>query len=159
LTDCCQPALPFDTRPTRRYRPGRAPANLVLQAVGFTLPLLSPEARCALTAPFHHCPRCCLAPHCFVLRSKAWGRATARHGGCVFSVALSRPPCFLAPHCFALRSKAWGRAKARRGEVAVSHHRCPVLLGLSSPHRFNGAERPPDPLFLIDYFAANQRTV
>jgi hypothetical protein len=42
-------------RPTRRYRPGEAPACLVLQAVGFALPGLSPIPRCALTAPFHHC--------------------------------------------------------------------------------------------------------
>ncbi len=34
--------------------------------------------------------------------------------------------------------------------MAVSHHRCPVLLGLSSgPHKAN--RRPPDPLYKILY--------
>ena len=46
--------------------------------------------------------------------------------GCVFSVALSR-----------------GLPR-----VAVSHHRCPVLLGLSSGFYRN--QRPPDPLFIIN---------
>jgi len=46
-------------------------AYLVLQAVGFAMPPMSPPARCALTAPFHHC----LCPKAI---------------GCVFSVALSR---------------------------------------------------------------------
>ena len=58
-------------------RSGKATSYLVLQAVGFALPASSPAPRCALTAPFHHCPRRCLA--------------TARRGGCVFSVALSLP--------------------------------------------------------------------
>ena len=35
--------------------PGPSTGCLVLQAVGFALPELSPTPRCALTAPFHHC--------------------------------------------------------------------------------------------------------
>ena len=80
-------------RPTRwqsgklnRSRSGRATSFLVFQAVGFALPAPSPAPRCALTAPFHHCPRRCLA--------------TARRGGCVFSVALSLglPPVAVSHH-------------------------------------------------------------
>ena len=47
------------SRPTRRSngtdRPVslRSPSCLVLLPVGFTLPVLSPAPRCALTAPFH----------------------------------------------------------------------------------------------------------
>ena len=62
MTGCCQPALPFGTRPTRRSSgklnrsySGRVTGCLVLQVVGFTLPAPSPAPRCALTAPFHHC--------------------------------------------------------------------------------------------------------
>ena len=44
-------------QPTRRLRTGRpqAPPYLVLLRAGFCLPPTLPEARCALTAPFHHC--------------------------------------------------------------------------------------------------------
>src|SRR4051812_2250834 len=44
-------------QPTRRLRTGRprAPPYLVLLRAGFCVPPLLPEARCALTAPFHHC--------------------------------------------------------------------------------------------------------
>lgn len=49
--------------------------------------------------------------------------------GCVFSVALSR-----------------GSPR-----VAVSHHRCPALLGLSSLHCFRNTERSPNPLRGILY--------
>ena len=53
-------------RPTRklwRAEPARAPRRtllpyLVLLRVGFSLPPPSPEARCALTAPFHPYPAC-----------------------------------------------------------------------------------------------------
>jgi len=34
---------------------GRVTSYLVLQAVGFALPVSSPTPRCALTAPFHRC--------------------------------------------------------------------------------------------------------
>src|SRR4051812_1626942 len=44
-------------RPTRRLRTGRpqTPPYLVLLRAGFCLPPVLPRARCALTAPFHHC--------------------------------------------------------------------------------------------------------
>src|SRR5258708_24047200 len=44
-------------RPTRGLRPGQpqAPPYLVLLRVGFSLPVVSPRRRCALTAPFHPC--------------------------------------------------------------------------------------------------------
>jgi len=35
--------------------PGPGASILVLQAVGFALPAMSPSPRCALTAPFHLC--------------------------------------------------------------------------------------------------------
>jgi hypothetical protein len=70
-------------RPTREHaRAARRSRNclfpyLVLLRVGFTMPLMLPPARCALTAPFHpYLPR-------------------VRRGGGIFSVALSvdsRPP-------------------------------------------------------------------
>jgi hypothetical protein len=46
-------------RPTRRLRTGRprAPPYLVLLRAGFCLPPTLQPARCALTAPFHHCLR------------------------------------------------------------------------------------------------------
>ena len=63
MTDCCQPALPTNREATYppaerqscRSHSGRVSGCLVLQAVGFTLPALSPTPRCALAAPFHHC--------------------------------------------------------------------------------------------------------
>ena len=62
-------------RPTRERRgPRLSLPYLVLLRVGFTLPPVLPPARCALTAPFHPCPR---------------------SAGGMFSVALSvgsRPP-------------------------------------------------------------------
>ena len=57
-TGRCRPALPnglpFGMQPTRcdNVRAEHT-AYLVLQAVGFTVPPLSPATRCALTAPFH----------------------------------------------------------------------------------------------------------
>jgi hypothetical protein len=53
------------------------PPYLVLLRAGFCLPPVLPQARCALTAPFHHCLR--------------FARARASYGeiGCVFSVPLS----------------------------------------------------------------------
>src|SRR6266511_468766 len=44
-------------RPTRGLQPGqpRTPPYLVLLRVGFSLPVVSPRRRCALTAPFHPC--------------------------------------------------------------------------------------------------------
>ena len=44
-------------QPTRRLRTGRPqpPPYLVLLRAGFCLPPTLPPARCALTAPFHHC--------------------------------------------------------------------------------------------------------
>jgi len=65
-------------QPTRRRRTGRplappcgrtSPPYLALLRAGFCLPPVLPRARCALTAPFHHCP--------------PYGV------GCVFSVPLS----------------------------------------------------------------------
>src|SRR5262245_46061744 len=55
-------------RPNRRTR-RRVPPYLVLLRAGFCLPPTSRPARCALTAPFHHCHPCGF--------------------GCVFSVPLS----------------------------------------------------------------------
>ena len=60
---------------------GHALPYLALLRAGFCLPPVLPRARCALTAPFHHCPPSPL-------------RATARQAlrpavGCVFSVPLS----------------------------------------------------------------------
>jgi len=57
-----------------RTDPGLLPRRSysVLLPVGFAVPLPSPEARCALTAPFHPCP----------------GLNATRRGG-LFSVALS----------------------------------------------------------------------
>jgi hypothetical protein len=63
-TGRCRPALPhIGKRPTRWHYPGQVedplrrvqPAYLVLQAVGFSMPAMSPSPRCALTAPFHPC--------------------------------------------------------------------------------------------------------
>ena len=54
------------------------PPYLVLLRAGFCLPPVLPRARCALTAPFHHCLRC--HPRL---------RASYREIGCVFSVPLS----------------------------------------------------------------------
>ncbi len=45
--------LPGSTRGPRAAARGCMPPYLVLLRVGFTLPLLLPPARCALTAPFH----------------------------------------------------------------------------------------------------------
>ncbi len=45
--------LPGSTRGPRAAAQGCMPPYLVLLRVGFTLPLLLPPARCALTAPFH----------------------------------------------------------------------------------------------------------
>ncbi len=80
MTDRCRPALPrtaSDLPAGLLSGPNIAnlirdsqPACLVLQAVGFTLPTMSPPSRCALTAPFH----LCLCPKAI---------------GCVFSAALS----------------------------------------------------------------------
>ncbi len=80
MTDRCRPALPrtaSDLPAGLLSGPDIAnlirdsqPACLVLQAVGFTLPTMSPPSRCALTAPFH----LCLCPKAI---------------GCVFSAALS----------------------------------------------------------------------
>src|SRR5262245_22201005 len=54
-----------------RVRPTRWPPYLVLLRAGFCLPPVLPRARCALTAPFHHClpalPRTsavCFLCHC-----------------------------------------------------------------------------------------------
>ena len=48
---------PFVTKrlkqPTRRLNEPFTPAYLVLLRMGFTLPLVLPRVRCALTAPFH----------------------------------------------------------------------------------------------------------
>jgi len=78
-------------RPTRPHPPGRRlPAEakqadcLVLHAVGFALPRLSPAERCALTAPFH--------PYLYDLRLAACGlhrasresQAASRHRRFVF---------------------------------------------------------------------------
>src|SRR5207245_8809867 len=61
--------------PTHTRR--RVPPYLVLLRAGFCLPPVLPRARCALTAPFHHCLR-----H----RPAETGRYRI---GCVFSVPLS----------------------------------------------------------------------
>ena len=45
--------LPGDTRGPRAAARGCSSPYLVLLRVGFTLPLMLPPARCALTAPFH----------------------------------------------------------------------------------------------------------
>jgi len=59
----CGPSRTYPGRvwlETLRTRGPRSPSSptgcLVLQAVGFSLPATSPPPRCALTAPFHHCP-------------------------------------------------------------------------------------------------------
>ena len=61
-------------RSTRKHRTGRSQtfSYLILLRARFTLPILSPELRWALTPPFHHC----LFPR-------------KRAIGCIFSVALS----------------------------------------------------------------------
>ena len=95
-------------RPTRRPRTGRpprrpatcatrrrAPPYLALLRAGFCLPSVSRRTRCALTAPFHHCPP---PPASARLRPyglrRGFGEASARQAlrpavGCVFSVPLS----------------------------------------------------------------------
>src|SRR5690349_13295434 len=70
---------------------------LVLLRAGFCLPRLLPDARCALTAPFHHCllfraSAVCFLCHCPLGRRKH--TADARKSkqwsvSCVFSVPLS----------------------------------------------------------------------
>jgi hypothetical protein len=80
-------------QPTRRLRTGRpqAPSYLVLLRAGFCLPLLLPEARCALTAPFH--------PY-LSTRPRPHGRRFAQGG--IFSVPLVRrvsPPGCYPAHC------------------------------------------------------------
>ena len=79
---------------------------LVLLPVGFTVPLLSPGARCALTAPFHPC---------------RLGRGPA---GGLFSVALSlgSPPAAVGRHRVSaepgLSSPAEGRKATGSGRPA-----------------------------------------
>jgi len=62
-----------------RY-PIRWPPYLVLLRAGFCLPPVLPRARCALTAPFHHCP-----PPPLRASARQVLRPTV---GCVFSVPL-----------------------------------------------------------------------
>ena len=81
---------------------------LVLLQVGFTLPLVLPRARCALTAPFHPYP-------------------DVETPGGIFSVALSvnsRPPGVtwhfalwspdFPPRCFGAAATAWSTPSGRR---------------------------------------------
>ena len=70
-------------QPTRSQRGSRHTGTyLVLLRVGFTMPLLLPEARCALTAPFH--------PYLF---SRTNHRRSAL---CCTGRRLSPPRCYLA---------------------------------------------------------------
>ena len=96
------------TRVTGRERPCVAPVTefaghpySVLLPVGFTLPPLSPGARCALTAPFHPC-----------LRTRAGG---------LFSVALSlgSPPPAVSRHRFPVEPGLSSTPRTRREAAAV----------------------------------------
>jgi hypothetical protein len=84
----------------QRYRP-----YSVLLPVGFTLPPPLPEARCALTAPFHPCPPCvstrravCFLWHC------PWGRPRRPLTGTVFPWSPDFPP---SPHGNSGRPAVW----------------------------------------------------
>src|SRR6185295_9635846 len=64
-------------RPTRGLQPGqpRTPPYLVLLRVGFSMPVVSPRRRCALTAPFHPChPRSPGSSAVCFLWHSPWGR-------------------------------------------------------------------------------------
>jgi hypothetical protein len=94
-------------QPTRRRRTGRplappcgrtSPPYLALLRAGFCLPLVLPRARCALTAPFHHCLPCgvsCVFSVPLVLRVAPTGRYPAH---CPAEFGLSSHL-----HAFALR--------------------------------------------------------
>src|SRR5690606_10589631 len=67
---------------------------LVLLPVGFALPLLSPVARCALTAPFHPCPAGSEEPPsavCFLWHFP-WGRPRRPLAATVFPWSPDFPP-------------------------------------------------------------------
>ena len=104
-------------QPTRGPRPGqpKTPPYLALLRVGFSLPVVSPRRRCALTAPFHpYHPRTC------------------REFGGVFSVALSLrfPPLAVNQHT-ALRSPDFPpRLTSSRGDrptASADTRRLPFL--------------------------------
>jgi len=92
-------------RPTRRYCPGRAPAYLVLQAVGFAVPASSPMPRCALTAPFHHYPApiwfgafeklCASTIRRFAQAHRSSSPKQIGAGLCIFCGTVPSPPAFL----------------------------------------------------------------
>jgi hypothetical protein len=133
LTNCYQLALPFGKRPTRRYRPGEAPAYLVLQAVGFSLPLLSPEVRCALTAPFHHC----LSAVYFL-----WHYPAGRPGWPLATTVPCPARTFLPAPILRNQHRLYSRVRLARRPQDDHESRFLKI----------GAGRPPDPLFLFIIF-------
>jgi hypothetical protein len=66
-------------------------AYLVLLPVGFAVPFVSPQTRCALTAPFHPYLNSCqlVVASCQWLLAGNWKPATGNYSGGIFSVALS----------------------------------------------------------------------
>ena len=102
------------------------PPYLALLRAGFCLPPTLPPARCALTAPFHHC-----------LPMRPCGRIEV---GCVFSVPLSvRSPCPGVTRRTALRSSDFPLASALRtaaSEPAVIRVRTPAVVRLAATALF-----------------------
>ncbi len=102
-------------------RPGRPYS--VLLPVGFTLPLLLPGARCALTAPFHPSPRPKRREVCFLWHCP-WGRPRRPLAGTVFPWSPDFPP---PPKGSSGRPAVWRGTGARclegrQGGRAPGHH-------------------------------------
>ncbi len=118
--------------PWRRSRAAGRPYSVLLP-VGFTLPPLSPGARCALAAPFHPCPRpmvsharraVCFLWHC------PWGRPRRPLAGTVFPWSPDFPP----PRCrgaAAVVQPSGARVLARRRAGDKRSGAADALLELS----------------------------
>jgi len=110
--------------PRRRARP-----YSVLLPVGFTVPRPSPAARCALTAPFHPCPR-----------------AVSGRAGGLLSVALSlgSPPPGVTRHRVSVEPglSSPGTAEAGPGAAIRPSGRRENRRGICGPQ---GAGSPPSP--------------
>ena len=78
---------PFDLATCRSY--------LVLLRVGFAVPLLLPEARCALTAPFHPCQAIVAGPAVCSLLHFPWGRPRRPLTGTLFPWSPDFPPLLM----------------------------------------------------------------
>ena len=118
-TSCNQPGLRRGPRPAQRRTAAPCRPYSVLLPVGFTLPPLLPEARCALTAPFHPCCR---------------GRA--RFGG-LLSVALSLglPPAAVSRHRRSMEPglSSTGTQPCGTRQRPSGRLTCPAIRGAQGP--------------------------